>query len=420
MRHLAHAMFAVFLPLAAPACGIDDDFEDLDGDGKADGAGTNGSIGYIQSNSPFYWADSTYVAYAEVANAIGLGNTDAIADDSALVARLQLWADRLDRMVRDELVHSGKIDLVAPRPIIKVLPRGGTFNAWVSPAIACAAPAPATGDGIIKFLRDTSVGSYLAPCLRPGWPDDRAPLRAFWNAPKPACRINEDDSISGSGCNVAGDQGELSLIATSPYIHFTSDLLAGASERTMVVVLAHELAHYYRSHTSDAKLAKYNFWYDTELDRKKRPVPAVNAADLERKYREIVAGPISLQAMVTGRYSARLRSFLITSISEVLVERVEPGFACAAARDALGPWVDAVRGSSGAPSPEIDSYLAFESALAACAPALALNGTPSASSVSYGKVIMAIMQHARLGTVTLPFRATLADVLADVLARMRA
>jgi hypothetical protein len=412
MRNLSRLLAATACALVAvshTACVTD--AEVADGDdlgGKADGAGTNGSVGFIQSNSPFYWAQSDYASFLSASQQ----THTPIADDDALTQRLQYWADKIDTMVRAEMKRSAGIELVAPKPIVKVLASGTTFNAWVSGALSCTGQArPGTTDLTqLSYLGARMVQSGPFACVRPAWPGT-TDLVTFWNRAKPACKLGADGSVAGAGCEIDSNApGELAIYATSPYIHVTSKLLATADELTMAVVMAHELGHYYRSHVTEARVAKYDFWFDNEVDRKKRPVPAANAAELALQYAAIVQGPATIQAAIPGRYSPRLRTFLLATIPDLLTERVEPGFVCAAARDALGPWRDALRNDAGLPTEQINDYLQFETALAACAPRLNLYGDPSATAISYGRVLMSVMD-AKLGKVTLPFRATLADVL---------
>ncbi len=412
MRHLSQLLASTacaFLAVTHVACTTDaegSDSEDIGG--KADGAGSNGSIGFIQSNSPFYWAQSDYATFLTSRR----DRRVAIADDDALTQRLQTWADKIDAMVRAEMKHSADIDLVAPKPIVKVLPSGTTFNAWVSSALACTGQArPGTTDLTqVSYLGAKMVRSEQYPCVRPAWAGIDE-LMTFWNRAKPACKLAADGSVAGATCTIdSNPPGELAILATSPYIHVTSKLLATADEVTLAVVMAHELGHYYRAHASEARVAKYNFWFDNAVDRVKRPVPAADAAALAAQYAAIVQGPATIQVAVPGRYSPRLRTFVLAAIPELLTERTEAGFVCAAARDALGPWRDVLRDDAGLPTEQINDYLRFEAALATCAPQLNLSGDPSATAISYGRVLMSVMD-AKLGKVTLPFRATLADVL---------
>ncbi len=412
MRNLTSLLASAacaFVAVTHVACATDT--EAIDGEdlgGKTDGAGTNGSIGFIQSNSPFHWAQSDYATFLSSRGEA----REPIADDDALTQRLQVWADRIDTMVRAEMKKSAGIELVAPKPIVKVLASGTTFNAWVSSAVACTGQArPGTTDlNQVSYLGANMVSSDQYPCVRPAWPGI-ADLVTFWNRAKPACKLAADGSVAGATCEIDNNPpGELAIWATSPYVHVTSKLVATADELTLAVVMAHELGHYYRAHGTEALVAKYNFWFDNEVDRVKRPVPAADAAALAAQYAAIVQGPATIQAAVSGRYSARLRTFLLAAIPELLTERTEAGFVCAAARDALGPWRDALRDNSGMPTEQINDYLRFEAALATCAPRLNLYGDPSATAISYGRVLMSVTE-AKLGKVTLPFRATLADVL---------
>lgn len=406
----------VGLILAMAGCVTDEavDDTDLDGDGKADGA--NSPVSLIQTNSPFYWAPSDYPSF--IASVTSLGSPVRpvpIEDDEALARRLQAWVDRLDAIVRRDVERSMGDELVAPKPIVKVLPSSRTFNAWVSGTVACTGATIASGvpnGNEQTIIRSTQVfHGQETTCVRPTYPD-MAEFRTFWGRHKPACKVDDAMSVGGTGCEVVADgaPGDLAIFATSPYIHVTTDLIASVSEQTMVLVLAHELGHYYRSHLSDAKVQRYNFWYETEIDRKKLPVPAASATELQVAYAEIVKGPETVQSATPGRYSPRLRRFLLTDLAPLLTERREPGFVCATARDAIGTWVEPLLAGYGIPTEAMTSYLAFERALAACAPRLDLTSGPSATTLSYGTVLFAAMG-AKLPGATYPFRATLADVL---------
>lgn len=401
----------VLLLAALVGCtGMDGAVGGGDDDGKADGQGGS-YIGYIQGNSPFYWAPSSFDDFNRVWTGLGEpANPVAIDGTDPLTARLQTWIDRIDAIVRKEVKDTTGDELVAPKPIVEVLPSGSTFNAWVSPTVACTGFGDPSSKTFLQSTQVTVGGGY--DCVRPTYPDLTS-FREFWARHQPACKVEADGSVDGTGCTIQTDgaPGELELFSTAQYVHVSSDLIAAVSERTLAVVLAHELGHYYRAHVSDAVIQKYNFWYDSEPDRKKLPVPAANAADLQTQYSALVNGPRSVQAATAGHYSARFRNFILTSIAPLLVERTETGFVCAAARDALGDWTNELLQGYGMPTDAMTSYLAFESKLVTCAPKLNLTGDVGATSLSYGTVLMQVMA-AKLGTVTLPFQgATLANVL---------
>lgn len=414
-RGLASSLLTLVTGLTAlagtPGCLDADEAEDPeDINGKADGAGTNGSIGYIQSNSPFYWAASDYLTFYAAA---GFADFRLAGDDDLLAMRLQAWVDKIDAMVRSEMSRTAHINLVAPKPIVKILASGSTFNAWVTGVYACgdAQQAGAIDGSVTAVTRDV-VYQNQATCLRTAWPQGLSELITFWNRVNPTCRMRADGSFfTGGGCLISGDQpGRLAIAGTGQYIHVSTDLIASLDEKAMVLVLAHELAHYYRAHTSEAKTATYNFWYDNEIDRKKRPVPAANAKQLADQYAALVAGPSTIATQVPGKYSARLRSFILSAVAPQLQARVESNFVCANARDALGSWREPLLHGGGLPNDNMEAYLQFERALVACAPSLTLGGEANATTLSYGKLIDAIAA-AKLGKLSLPFRATLADVL---------
>jgi hypothetical protein len=415
-KRMAGAILALASLGTVTACVTEapDDTFGFDGDGKADG--TTSAVPLIQTNNPFYWAPSDYPSFVALNQTISDRSLPtAIVDDDALTQRLQGWVDRIDAIVRAEVERGVGAPLVAPKPIVKVLPSGSTYNAWVSGTIACTGTTLAGADPMVpgqSFIQSDYVMHQSGyGCLRPAYPDTTE-FRTFWDRHKPTCKLGDDLTVSGTGCQgeAYGAPGELAFLSTSPYIHVSTDLIASMSERTLIVVLAHELGHYYRSHQSDAKVQRYDFWYETEIDRKKLPVESTTATELQAVYAEIVKGPETVQSATTGVYSARLRTFLLGDMAALLRERQEPGFVCAAARDALGTWVEPLLTGYGMPTDAMTSYLAFEQALAACAPQLQMTGDPSATSLSYGTVLMAVM-NAKLPGATYPFRATLADVL---------
>jgi hypothetical protein len=88
------------LALLVGCAGVDGAVGGGDDDGKADGSGGS-YIGYIQGNSPFYWAPSSFDDFNRVNVAIGEpANPVAIAASDQLTARLQTWVDRVDAIVR--------------------------------------------------------------------------------------------------------------------------------------------------------------------------------------------------------------------------------------------------------------------------------------------------------------------------------
>lgn len=419
LRHLSSLRAAslavlVALPVAAAfACSSEDngtpepeettDPSDPLG-GKADNPSVTGG-GLIQANSPFYWADSDYDSFrSALVSAYGWSLPTAIADDHALAQRLQLWVDRLDAAVRAQVKQNTGEELVAPKPRIKVLPTASDFNAWVSGVVgrtgALTSGATTSEAGEVSdllYLNRAKTSTYSTrSVVTPQWPG-KEELQSFWNRPYPQCQLSADLQLKGSSCQMGAKDGEIAILASSPWIHITTDLIAALGEKTVVFVLAHELSHYYRSHMSEAKLDRYEFWYDNEPDRKKRPVPSADAAALKAAYLELTRNPKPIQSAVAGAYSPRLRPFLLKGLAPVLTARAETDFACATARDALGPWVTELVEGIGIPSERTTDFLVFEKALADCAGKLALGSEPGATQISIGEVVLAAMQYAPTG-----------------------
>ena len=352
----------------------------------------------VHENAPYWWAPSTYEELVR-ASSVGFGQTlpAAIADDEAITVRLQTWLDRFHAIVKADVQRDTGKPLAAPRPIAKVLHSKSTFNAWVSGVPACIGSKFGkleSPTGIAAWLENDRVYQvYSDACIRPAeW--KRSELVSFWNADKPACTLAEDgDSLVTRGQKCTSDippADDTAVIAASPYIQFSTDLLAELDETTVAVVVAHELAHYYRGHTTARGRAKYGFWYEREDGRKKAPVPAQNAAELDAAYREVVqAGRPLGGPSFASRYSARTRPFLLTGIVPLLQARTEQGFVCAAARDAIGGWASTIQQSEVPSEEDRKSFVAFETKLAACAPRLQLGGDPSATSISAGSVLFA-------------------------------
>jgi hypothetical protein len=405
--------------------------------GSADADHTAGD--FVRYNSPYTWVATDYPTFVEAYQSIsfwGVGATP-LPDDHPLAVRLQTWLDRLDATVRASFEMRNGAPLLAPKPIVKVLPTPSTFNAWVSPLPACTgAPlgpiaiasndAGAASDAMPSFDPDAGAplddaGALVPPppprvpsiglmggdtvmtgtwykCVHPAeWSRDG--FVSFWNASGAACRLDADGAgglrVSGKTCQNAGATADdLGSFATTPYIHVTTDLIASVEEKTMAVILAHELGHYYRGHVTPAVRHKYNFWFDRDPHQAKTPVPSANAVELEKTYREIAEGPKPVGgAAIKSRYSARLRPYLLQGLAPLLTARTEPDFVCAKARDALGPWTAELLASDGVPSEDArGKFLGFESALAECAPKVALGAEPGAAALSLGSVMLPALQ----------------------------
>lgn len=381
----------VLLACAAPAA--------EDGATGTEDALTEGA--WVQDNSPYYWAPSSFDDFQASITSITPAETPklpALADDDPLTIRMQAWLDRVDAVVRPALEAKLGQPLAAPKPIAKVLASRATFNAWVSGVPVClgaplGAAAPA---GTAAYLDMGSVQPLPgATCVKPTTWNTEAAVK-FWDDGKPTCSLTLASgalSAHGNGCAIdpnAATAADLMVISTGNYVQFTSDLLAEIDETAVAVVAAHELGHYYLGHTTARGAARYGFWYMREDGRKTTPVRAASSADLEAAYKEVVQAGRPLGGPSFGsHYSARLRPLLLSGLAPILSARVEADFVCAAARDALGPWVSQITQGEAPPQEAQAAFVAFEKKLAACAPSVALGGEPGARAISAGETLFA-------------------------------
>ncbi len=386
-------------PLALFACAAPAD----DSVTSSEGALTEGA--WIQDNSPYYWAPSSFDDFEASVASMTPPETPklpALADDDPLTIRMQAWLDRVDAVVRPTLEAKLGQPLAAPRPIAKVLASRSTFNAWVSSVPVClGAPLGASAPvGSAAYLDMTSVQPFTgATCVKPSTWNTEAAVK-FWDDGKPTCSLTLASgalSAHGNGCAIdptATSAADLMVLSTGNYVQFTSDLLADVDEMAVAVVAAHELGHYYLAHTTARGASKYGFWYAREDGRKTTPVRAANSADLEAAYKEVIQAGRPLGGPSFGsHYSARMRPLLLSGIAPILTARVEADFVCAPARDALGPWVQQIVQGEAPPQEAQAAFVDFEKKLVKCAPNLALGGDPSARAISAGAALMAASQN---------------------------
>lgn len=347
------------------------------------------------ANNPFFWTRS--VAHAE----LGYPHEDlsrVLPDGDDLAVRLQAWADRIDDLVRAKVTKQGH-RLVAPKPIVKVLPSHKTFNAWVSAVPVCLG-VPFSGVASDRSPSHTLLGaswmagSNLPPgtvCRRPAeWPALDALLRV-WPEQGPNCDLSlVDGKLTSPRCS-GTTAPDTVLYAVTPFVHFSTPLLASIDERTAVTTLAHELAHYYRAHPSTLVDHKYGFWYEHDPALPGRPLPAARQVQLGAHYRKVFASPKNM-TIDGALYHGRLHGF-VAQIAELIRTRTEPRFVCASAVSKVGDWVAGfLRPAPDGLTPAMkQAYLAFERELGACAPRLRVDtGISAADTIELARFQMAV------------------------------
>ncbi|RYZ59161.1 MAG: hypothetical protein EOP08_15675, partial [Proteobacteria bacterium] len=241
-------------------------------------------------------------------------------NDDILRVRLQTWADRFDAVMRRVTRNT-----TAPKPIVNVLRSAQTYNAWSSgtyvrvgvpfgsanatkvfPAIGFTAPAAGAQEDW------TSLAGLLPQ--PPGW-GRLASFTQVWNLAKGPCKLAVQGPriVLSPGASADCQEhdtstSDIGTVATTPFVTFSSDLVSILpTERALVAVLAHELGHMYRAHSSPLTDRKYDFWYDDGAHTAKRPVPSALDAKMREDYKRLVRTAHAIDDVAEARFHVRSR-----------------------------------------------------------------------------------------------------------------
>jgi hypothetical protein len=385
------------------------------GDDLATGEQEHTEGEYIQANHPLYWNASEYAAFRTITDRDSWSpNPQPVPGDDVATRWLQHWADLIDELVRAKVKADTGEALVAPKPIMHLLPSSRISNAWVTAVPACvpwlvrrsgAQPSgeggagggsSSTGAGVRtsallfnhygKKVQELG-GGEAAGCIPR---DDFAPFAETflreWNQGTPNCPatlapdgvIELDESCMGKFEHAS----KSAVYAISPHIQFSSDLLAAGTEAGAVFVIGHELAHYYRAHGSPLARHKYGFWYDQDARTARRPVPSTEAKELEALYKEIEAMPRANSPEIPGStHTPRYRSVVLDSICSYLGARAQSGTLAPACMEAatLCGTVAPLSYSRQASEEQVAAYVALETQLADCGPAETIGSVQEAA-----------------------------------------
>ncbi len=422
------------LPASSVACTTASD----DGVGEDEAAHTAKEP--VHANSPYFWAPTDYATFKRVAQAPPFRVGEPLGGDEPVTQRLQAWADRIHAEVSKDVKRKTGKALVAPKPIIVVVP-AKEANAWVSGVPACITgradlsalgPARADKTAALAFVEHDRVkeafrmfGGPPPECATPDtWTDPDAVVD-FFNTLGSRCKLTKDGDavrVTGEGCDLQNASAtaptvasRLTIYAASPYVHFTTAMIALAdNEEAIAGVVAHELGHYYRAHAiGELVMGKYNHWYEQRaVPDTKLPDAAPDNAALESRFREAIPYPMP-------RVEGQTLGYRITglAIDELPAALADAGL-CAEARDKLGEWRwDFGLGAFFVKKTTQEAYLEYERALLACAETVRITDGPAPGALSREKLDDAFSRGAGdLATPTVG-GATLAEALRAINAR---
>lgn len=279
MRTRSLALALAALPLVVACSAVADKI------GSSEADHTEDQPTYAQYK--WLWSDETEEEFKSIARAGSMwSEPEFFAVDHPMAQRLQFWVDKMDEALR---ARNPKALASTPKPRI-LLRKESDPNAWVSYipvswkvrgtlARAAKAPAPSTAPGdagadgaveagattappTIPTLMLLSTGKVAAPGSLPPLErrfDDAAlaELVKFANDGFAKCRLStaEGAVVFGEGCAVdpglSADRSDaIAFYATGKWITVTTGLITSMlDEERIVAVLAHELGHYYRSHS---------------------------------------------------------------------------------------------------------------------------------------------------------------------------
>ncbi len=195
-------------------------------------------------------------------------------DDHELVERSQHWIDAIDRELRKK--YPEKLQHV-PKPFAKVMIEKSA-NAFVSPAFVCynkGLKFSGQDRAADKVFFDLRHGKFFQfpdefKCIEGKDPRQFADAVAAFNKASEDCKLKESGASYqvSEGCDLekslqtkAGAK-VVAIPQTANWLTIHSSLYTFMEEeRAFVGVIAHELGHYYRSHTTSLK-GEYDFYYE--------------------------------------------------------------------------------------------------------------------------------------------------------------
>lgn len=310
-RHLA--ILALSLAAASGvACSLATD----DSAGSQESAHTEGQITFAQYK--WLWADETLDEFkANAASGSFWDTPEFLPLDHPMTARLQFWLDTMDRAVREafpkELENTPPPKLIVrkttdPNAWVTYMPisfdvKGRLARASaVSDASAPPPPDPDAGDAApppppapppvapLFFLYNTGKVGTLQSGTAIKRPFDKTLLDQFVKFHDDGfskCNLKTDGTeiYFNEGCVVDDSlspslSSSVAFYGTAKYVTITTGLITSMlDEDRIVAVLAHELGHYYRTHSAQPSDMLNYFYALGDANEARKPAPAPQYMD---------------------------------------------------------------------------------------------------------------------------------------------
>lgn len=296
-RYLAIGVLAA-LPLVA--CGVL-----ADDASTQESAHTEGEPTFAQH--PWLWADESEEEFRRNAvdnSSSWMGRAEFLPLDHPMTQRLQFWVDRMDEVLRTAYPEKLR---ATPKPVL-IVRKSETANAWVSgipitwavptqlaggaPAAVDAgdpdggeagAPAEPAAAGALMLSRNGTVrvAEVTTTFDRAFSREALGELASFYNKGFSKCRLDArggEQLLFSEACasprGVSQRRGaRLTYYATGKHVTFTTGYIMQLLDEDRVIsTLAHELGHYYRSH-SNVPTDVVNYFYSLDEAHAHKPPP---------------------------------------------------------------------------------------------------------------------------------------------------
>lgn len=345
----------------------------------------------VYSLSKFNWVEADDTTFAANAEPPPFRVGQKLAAKDMIVVRLQKWADLIHAAAAaDYSAQNLGLPFTVPRPKIGVYP-AKTPQAWsagfpvcfkIPSRVATAGENATKIRGMIHLEADTyyeRAPNFINPtpvnCIESKANIDE--FIAWFNSFNGDCRLfNEGGTvvIRGDSCKQKFGEGiseasGIEYYAVSNHIYFTSQMIAiGEGEAGIVATLAHELGHYYRTHTIQTLLGqRYEYWYQQEVPpRAGKPLKLANSDEYSSTLKKLLPYPMPI--VERRKFAYILRDFLVSRIKGPLKEICGEACSCNAALKMVNePWSYDFLGMNYSVSKESQKkYLAYEDELIRC------------------------------------------------------